>query len=363
MKRTKILALIPMFVLASCSEIKPYGKYEFRLGKTDGNHLEISATLTNEDHENLAGYKKMYMSADLGEDMSIKSIISQYGDKYPIIEPFLDIIFSEIEEVDRISLYYKVLDTVNEKFGHHLEIGSDFLVDYVKLLAEKYPELKDIIDSYDFKEEDLYITPEATKSIFNAFVSNKTLTIQTPVSFDDLTMQMLWYGISPKIKGDFLDKLPGEKGDARYGTHPEKRKDPTGKIIYDDCDVINDMFKVEFSNTYLYQYSVKIGTFVREEIEGKDRLKLYLNEDYTGEKEHIEGTVILKNQFGEWEEESAIKLSVDNDNNINFTYNNLEGKEAGFSDENGTEFTFNYFYQNPFVFRDFHVVNVGLAKQ
>ena len=57
-----------------------------------------------------------------------------------------------------------------------------------------------------------------------------------------------------------------------------------------------------------------------------------------------------------------MKFSINSSFETNVTYNHKEAKEEGFTDENGTEFTFDSFMEKPFVFRDFHDVKVGLTK-
>ena len=124
------------------------------------------------------------------------------------------------------------------------------------------------------------------------------------------------------------------------------------------------MFEKEVSNTYLYEPGgEKIGSFATP-VDSNDNksLKLYLSDSYTGSHSSIEGYVLANDGLGEFSSKKNIKLSVDDNNMTNVTYNGKTGSDAGFTDENGVEFTFSSFVQAPFTFRDYHVVNVGLTK-
>ena len=362
MKRIRILSLLPVLALASCSKTSYGGTYQFRLGKTDGSHLEVTAVLSNEKY-NDEGMKKMTLSADLGEEMSPTSIIEKYGEEYPIIEPFIDIIVDEVKDVNEIPLYYKVLDNKATKYGKRLAVGTDFVATKIKEVKEKYEAIKDILDGLGVSDEDLIITPELTKYFFGAYINSKTLTFEIPVSLEDLKMQSFWYGKSTLILGDYVDKLPGTKGEERFGTHPVIKKDDKGNVITNECEEVNKLFEKEFSNTHLYTTADgMIGSFVVEEIDGQKTLKCYLDDTYTGSRTNIEGYVYVNDGFGHFDAKKDIKISVDENNKTSVTYKNETGKDQIFIDENGKEFKFVETIQTPFVFRDFHTVNLGLTK-
>lgn len=347
----------------SCGEFKPFGLYQFRLGKTDGNHLEINAELTDVEHETQKGFNKLILSADLGESMSPSAIIESYEDKYPILEDFLEIITSEIKEIDHIDGFYKLTDLKDPKYGYKVDIGSDMLVTYVKKLAEKYPDLKDIIDSFD--PDQFVFMPEMTRKLFSAYVNKKAFTIQVPVSGDDLSMQSVWYGTSSLIKDEnYLDKMPGAKGDARFGTHP-KHVVKNGVVLEDEISQVNEMFKKDFSKTHIYSDELclfSVATLVEEEVNDVTKVKVIFEEDYEGSQTLVSGYVETKSLLGDFDDVEEIKVTVDAEGYISCPSNAQTGRNAGFIDENGQEFKYSYLIQPPFVFRDFHVVNVGLSK-
>ena len=366
MKRLRILSLLPALALTSCSGDNYLGTYQFRLGKTNGSHLEVTATLSDENY-NSDGMKKMTLSADLGEEMTPASIIQKYGEQYPILEPFVDIIISEVNDIREIPLYYKVLDSKIDKYGNQLAIGTDFVLQKINDLKEKNEAVKSILDSLEISDSKFVLTPEQTKYFFGAYVNSSSLTFEIPVSMEDLTMQTFWYGKSTRISGDFVDRLPGVKGEERFGTHPKITKDDRGNVTKNECDEVNKTFEKEFSNTHLYVETeddgeIKIGSFVVETINNKKTLKCYLDSSYSGSHSNIEGCIYTKGMLGDFDVKTSIKLSVNDDNTTSVTYKEVTGKDEAIIDENGNEIRFTDFVQNPFVFRDFHTVNLGLAK-
>ena len=363
MKKTFILSLLPSILLMSCGEFKPFGLYQFRLGKTDGNHLELNAELTDVEHGTQKGYNKMVLSADLGQSMSPAAIIESYEDKYPILEDFLEIITSELKELDHIDGFYKLTNIKNAKYGYRVDIGTDMLVEYAKKLSEKYPELKEIID--DIGPDTLVFMPENTRNLFTAYVNKKAFTIQMPVSGDDLTMQSIWYGNSSLIQDEnYIEKMPGVKGEERYGTHP-KYVVKNGVVIEDEISQVNELFKKDFSKTAIYSDELclsKIATLVEEKADNVTKVQVFFEEDYTGSKTLVSGYVETKSMLGEFDDVHAIEVTLDAQGYITCPSNGQTGRNAGFIDENGEEFKYSYLIQPPFEFRDFHVVNVGLSK-
>ena len=106
----------------------------------------------------------------------------------------------------------------------------------------------------------------------------------------------------------------------------------------------------------------KIGSFVANEENGKKTLKCYLESSYTGTHTNIEGYIYSKSLLGDFDIEEPIKLSVNDDNTTSVTYKDASGKDEAFIDETGKEFKFTSVMQEPFEFRDFHTLDLGLTK-
>ena len=362
MKRLRVLSLLPVLLLASCSKVDYSGTYEFRLGKTDGSHLAVSATLTNEDYV-VEGTKKMSVTADLGAEMSPTAIIEQYGEEYPLLEPFIDIITDEVAGIKEIPLYYSVLAQKDAKRGNKLSIGTDFAMQKVAELEEKYPIIKSLLEYLDIKDEQFRLEPERVRYYVGAYVDSKTLTFEIPVSMEDLEMQEFWYGKSDRVT-DYVARLPGTQGDERFGTHPKVVTDAQGQITSSEVEETNRIFEKEFSNTPIVNSEGnKIAFLVQDEVEGKKVLRCHLT-DTAGVTYPftVDGFVYTKDMVGEFDNKQAIKFKVGADNSAVVAYNDKTGRDEGFIDDNGTEFRFTDTIQAPYEFRDFHTVNVGLTK-
>ena len=364
MKRLRVLSLLPALLLASCSKVDYAGVYEFRLGKTDGSHLAVTATLTNEDYI-VEGSKKMSITADLGAEMSPTAIIEQYGEEYPLLEPFIDIITDEVAGIKEIPLYYSVLNQKDAKRGYKLSLGSDFAAQKVAELKEKYPIVKELLDLFHIEDTRFRLEPETVRYYVGAYVDSKTLTFEMPVSMEDLEMQKFWYGKSNRISDDYVDKLPGEKGDLRFGTHPKVTTNAQGIITASEVKQVNRDFEKEFSNTPIVDGDDnKIAVLVQDEVEGKKVLRCHLTstDPEITYPHSIEGFVYTKDMVGEFEHKQAIKFKVSADGSAVVAYNDKTGRDEGFIDDNDTEFRFADTIQAPYEFRDFHTVNVGLTK-
>ena len=363
MKRLRVLSLLPALLLASCSKVDYSGTYEFRLGKTDGSHLEVSAVLTNEAYT-VEGTKKMTLSADLGAEMSPTAIIEQYGEQYPFLDPFIDIITDEVAGIKEIPLYYAVTQYKDAKRGVRLNVGTDFAVQKVEELKQKYPIIKELLEYLEIDDSKFEVTPEKAKYFFGAYVDNKVLTFEIPVSMDDLEMQEFWYGKSTRISGDYVSRLPGTQGEERFGTHPKVVTNAQGQVTSSEVEQVNKIFEKDFSNTPIYDVdNKKIGVLAEEEVNGRKVLKCYLEEEPASYPTPLDGFVYTKDIVGEYEHKQAIKLTVtDANGSSNAAYNGKEGRDEAFLDSNFTEFRFSDTIRDPYVFRDFHTVNVGLSK-
>lgn len=363
MKRLRVLSLLPALLLASCSKVDYSGTYEFRLGKTDGSHLAVSAVLTNEAYT-VEGTKKMSITADLGAEMSPTAIIEQYGEEYPFLEPFIDIITDEVAGIKEIPLYYAVTQYKDAKRGVRLNVGTDFAVQKVEELKQKYPIIKELLEYLEIDDSRFEVTPEKAKYYFGAYVDNKVLTFEIPVSMDDLEMQEFWYGKSSKVSGDYVSRLPGTQGEERFGTHPKVVTNVQGQVTSSEVEQVNKLFEKEFSNTPIVDSEGnKIAVLAQEEVEGKKVLRCYLTDtDGVTYPYLVDGFVYTKDMVGAFEHKQAIKFKVGADNSAVVAYNDKTGRDEGFVDDNDTEFRFTDTIQAPYEFRDFHTVNVGLTK-
>ena len=363
-----LLASVPL-LLSSCSGgFSPYGTYEFRLGKTDGSHLAITVDLSNEDYEAKQGTKKMLLGFDLGSEFSIAKMIDGYEEKYPLFADILERLKDTVKDIKEIEFYYSILD-IETKTGKRVAIGSDFLT---KIIKDTFPEIAEQIEEY-LGSDALDLKPEILRYLFTAYINSKTFTFQLPVSQDEIMMQLAWYGKYVSSDSGITDldpeKLPGLKGEARFGSHPSVVSDDEDKVVSSEVAEMNKNFEDVFSNTYLYQYDsekseeVEIGKFVTKVGEdSKTNLYLYLLDSYKGATTNIKGYIYQKDLLNVYSIKQDLQVSVDSSHKCNVVNNGKADKEEGFIDEAAHEITFTSFMKEPFVFRDFHDVKLGLTK-
>lgn len=364
MKRTPLaLLLLPLLCLASCGESQFYGDYEFRLGKTDGSHIGLSASLTNEDYAPVKDAKKLVFSAEFGAEFSIQTLIDQYQDTYPLVWNILKGLIDPTKKIEpRIEGYYVMTQYTDESLGTRIRIGSDFIGDFLK---ELIPAIGDV------DPEDLKLAPEIIEKVVAAYLNKKQLTLRIPVSFNDLSYQLFWYGLYIDLDNPVglvqkidVDKLPGPKGEERVGVHPKVND------TADEVKQINDDFAYTFSHTAVYAENgdgisvPAVSLVVREETGGKKRLHGKLYEGFTPASSTIVGSVYERGILGEYSVKKDIKITLPAQGTLlDLTYNDLEGDKEGFTDLDGRGFTFNLLMQKPYTFRNFHDVRMGLTKK
>ena len=165
--------LIPLLftslALTSCGNNNPYaGTYSFQMGKDEGTHMGLSVELTNEDHFEGAPEKGQSFTitinasmfeTETGEDQVITGAYT-IGDQLT-------------KDAVLVNLNYDVLN------------GSVLLI--AALLGVELDE--DNMSAYLQK----LITTSVTKKAFNLMI---------PVSFNDLFLQLYWYGICINHKAD-----------------------------------------------------------------------------------------------------------------------------------------------------------------
>ena len=391
MNKLKILALLPALVLCSCGakKNKYAGTYQFRLGKTDGTHMEVTATLTDDNDEKVEGYKVMKLKADLGDQLDPMSTLEEIEDMLEEVLPVIsDIVSEEIIEklpqfvkelrnelatLSEIKFFYKVTDYKNEKYGNRVELGTHVLADILDSIKSKHPEFVDLINEgvdllkqTGFFRDDMFFMPEISKYAFNAFIGKKGLTIQAPVSKDDLSQQFLWYGFTNEMLGasvdlpeNYMERMPGVKGEERFGVHPE-RELRNNVVIKDEAAQVNKEFEYEFSKSFLYSTvdimeSSETARFVLDD--SGETPKLYMRFADDAAKAAYSGSGYVGTI-----DRQLLTLDVGEDGLCDIEITDKTGTKRSFLDKNKKEFKFTDVISDPFEFRDFNVVNLGLAK-
>ena len=384
MKKLKILSLLPSLLLCACGKADKWvGTYQFRLGKSDGNHMEITAKLTAEKDAKFENYKVMSLTADLGDNMNPTSALDDIEEVGEIIIPVLEDLgfeiadkFPELLEIAKkeltdftdIKLYYNVTNVQSESKAYRLDIGTHEIRDRLEKIKSEHPNVADIVDdamdfakAVPFLDDELNLSPDTSKYLFNAFINKKGLKIQVPVSDADLDMQLIWYGFNYPLMGDhllpddYMNKMPGEKGDKRFGTHPKKEV-KNNVVIKDELNEVNQAFQKEFSKTTLVATQqtdgVEKGRFAIENIDNKKHLKFI----FAGEPEaSLDGWTY---KDGEW---TNLKFeNVPENGDLGEIVGT--GSKAKIIGKDDAEYKINAFFSDPFEFRDFNVVDVGLGR-
>lgn len=390
MNKLKILSILPALVLCSCGAKKNKfaGTYQFRLGKSDGNHMEMTATITDDNDPKVEGYKILNLSGDLGDQLDVMGQIEELEDmldelvkkggsgtdtELDKITDLVTALKAELKDLKTIPFFYKVSTYKNAKYGQRLELGTHFIRDLVDSIKAKKPELAEFIDDMfemvtgvvQILDKSLYIMPEMSKYAFNAFVNKKALTFQVPISPDDLNQQFIWYGLDPEknfladfeLDKNYMEKMPGVKGEDRFGTHPA-RVMKNNVVVKDEVAEMNKTFAYQLSKSPFYKTAEgddfeTFGKFYLDKT--GDTKKLYLK--YEGD-EFAAGT--YSGFFGSSRE--AIKLKIEKDGLCDVKLNGQTGYKERFIDENGEEFRFSDVVEDPYEIRDFNVVDVGLNK-
>ena len=395
MNKLKILSILPALVLCSCGAKKNKfaGTYQFRLGKSDGNHMEVTATITDDKDPKAEGYKIMNISGDLGDQFSIMTQIEELEDiiddlvaeveqsgtseilpegldnLVDLLPKLITAVKEEVKALKTVAFFYKDSGYKHEKYGNRLELGTHAIADLLDSIKTKHPDLVEIIDTLasllqitGLFDERMYILPEKSKYAFNAFVSKKGLTFQVPISKDDLNQQFIWYGYEANflsevtLPDNYMDKMPGVKGEKRFGTHPA-REIRNNVVVRDEAAIVNDAFAYEFSNSPIFVSNDptvmdQLARFALDDT--SETTKLYMKFGAEFEAKTYTGYVTS--------ERKEIELTIDANGLCAITPNGKEGLKKGFFDNKGTEFRFSEVVQDPFQFRDYNVVDVGLNK-
>lgn len=370
MRRLKLLCFLPVLCLTACKSNSYYGDYSFGLGKTNGSHFGFTVSLSKDEYQGKADYKKIKISAEFGDDFSIGEMIESYGEQYPIIGIIFDLFFKDVKNISEINGYYRISNEhPSDKYGKRVLIGSEEITNLLKQSEIEY-----------IKDLEFDVTPDIVKYVAMAYTTKKEFTFQLPVSIDDVKQQLMWYGIffdldnpDPEFilpkQYDFTtdDRFPGAKDESRFGSHPVVKKDKHGVVVEDQVKIMNENFRYEFSHTPLYNSAddTILGKFYQEKNEeGKKRLYFIPSATLT-DTEHVSGYVQTMDLLGNYEVKKDITFSYNKDTyETNVTYQAAEeSSKESFVDENSATFKFTDVIRPPFVYRDYHDVKIGLKKQ
>lgn len=350
MRKINPLLFIPTLCLASCSSVGYAGTYSFQMGKEGSTNIRLALTLTDErvvNQEKGIDAKKFTVDANL-PNLSIEDLAASLGIDVDIKKEDLAELISAVFEVlkDCTTLYYNVGTLVRPQ-GTQLKLGCLF----------------------DTEETGIDIPSEVVESIVCAYINDTSVTLQVPVSLDDLQLQLCWYGLYINFDSSSFENiivaldeedLPGIHGEERFGTHPVVTKDKDKKVTYSEVDEMNIKFAKEFSNTPVYESassSKVIGNIAKMP---DNHMYFYKNSETVITGANLSGAVNEKNYYGIFDEKKDVNFVIDtSDGTSGKSFKIIEIKESGSSEILDED----KYLQEPFVFRDFHDIRIGLARE
>lgn len=426
MKKVLPLLVLASACLASCGESSYYGSYKFLMGRQGEGETRVSVEMTlkedkfvipeknkeyyeAEDIEKIQSREQFHasfeMSGNASENDSDKNSAIENLQGIMVMGDLLGDLVSDIDidgagiddspaistETENIQLpeidpnkpieldgFYNVLDDlVDEKYGKKVQLGIDsgFVNPFLK---DAGFEITDVVSNFVV-----------------AYVNQKQMTLQMPISLDDIQMQLAWYGtyidydpyLREKVntlndlldlikKADletFLDtvkvkdltaisSLPGEADwNKRYGSHPVVEYHEDKSIKKSEIEEMNNKYKGIFSNTFVYENNEgvigeKIGSIYKEDGEN-----LYFY-PFGEPLENGIHSVILKQDIGILDYDFSKDVVL----NMQIFKEPYEGEILYHCDLKtlaDEEVDVKSFYKKPFVFRDFHDIKVNLAKE
>ena len=193
MNYKKAFIFVGLFpLLLSCTGNSHYGEYVFQMGKNKDTHIGVSLQLT----------KELYAEAE-----------PEKGEKYILS---LDMVTSDVQDsmseilksLSPLTGFYKVEKETKVYGETGLHIG-------INLLGE-------------------YEVPQSiTDAIFVASLNSTLVNFYLPVSFEDLSYQLYWYGWDLNLdniisaiteEGDMTDPIESVDGHHPLDVHPTKEE-------------------------------------------------------------------------------------------------------------------------------------------
>lgn len=350
MKKINPLLFIPTLCLASCSKVGYAGTYAFQMGKAGSTNIRLALTLTEQpvvDEKQGVNGKMFTIEANL-PNMSASDIAKTLDFDIGVDEEDLTEIISAFVDVlkDNLTFYYNV-GTIERAMGTQLKLGA-------LLNAE---------------ETGFSIPSELVESIVCAYINDSMVTLQVPVSLNDLQLQLCWYGLYVNFDSTSVDnmivalkadKLPGLEGEERFGSHPVIEKDEKGNITKNEVDVMNLNFAKEFSNTPVYESSSssKVIGFIAKLPD--NHMYFYKDNETVISGANLAAAVNQENEYGIFDNKTDINLIIDTSDGVDKEcFKIIEINDS----TSATKLEEEKFYQKPFVFRDFHDIKIGLARE
>lgn len=375
MKKLLPLLLLSASCLTSCGNDSVAGVYSFLLGRQGENETRVGINIELKDEKYV-----IPEGTDITHSAEEKALMEQRAKKFTLsldLGSEFDKIMNTLGLQDGLGGYYMLLDDTDDKYGQKMALGMDF----------------------DFENFDLPITSELIKNLIVSYVGGGKITLQVPVSLEDLQYQLCWYSglyfdFDPYIKSKIHDledlgtyffdilatqkycdlnevsELPGPKGEARFGSHPKLDVDSNGVEIPNSGDIakMNAKYAGEFSNTFVYADDGDgkgdiIGSVYQIQEDETTYDLFYPLNGYNPVRE-FDGYVVAEDLLST--EDVKVHLTLLNDatsKDASQTIGLMKvvGNQGSYVD--GEEMKYAYYKRDAFTFRDFHDIKVQLTKE
>lgn len=372
MKKIFPLFLLAATCLASCGNKSVAGKYSFLLGRQGDDETRVGITIELKDDKYV-----IPEGSDVHYSEEEEKLIEERGKKFTLsldLGSAFDELMKELGLEEGIGGYYMVLDDVDDKYGNKMALGMDF----------------DIGEGVDFP-----LSSEVIKNLLVSYVGGGKITLQLPVSLQDLQHQLVWYSgqyidFDPYIKtkihdiediisylpeiyeslkiydfseyGEAYATLPGPQGEKRFGSHPEIKLDDDDKVIKNEIQEMNDKYAGFFSNTFIYDRVTdeRLGSVYT--VAGVDKLYFFnLDLENPAEEGVFDASIKVQGLLGT-EQEVDVKVSLTKEND-KFVVSSIKADGAQPGYEADADIPLEDYQKEAFVFRDFHDMKAQLTKE
>ena len=203
--KAPILLLSAAALLTACSNDSIAGVYGFQMGKETGTHFGLYLKLTDKSIE-VEGKKRK--KCELSFSMKLREESESFSSLFTMIVELLG--DQSGNKITVPGYYYK--GSFNKKEdATELKLG----IDTSKLEA--------FIEEFDLSDLDFpTLDPDTIEKIVYTTYSSNTVTMNIPISQEDVLLQLYWYGIDinyTEADGFKITDLPTEQ-QHNPGTHP-----------------------------------------------------------------------------------------------------------------------------------------------
>lgn len=247
MKYKSVVAILftSALLLGACASNSIAGKYGFQMGKEKGTHFGLFLELTNNyvtlesEPETTNKYKECIFTFTIKDgDGSSESITN-------LLNSIQGLLGQDGDEVSFPAYYYKG-NKVPKTDQTELKIGVDF------------NKIKEFVDDTDTSIVFPVLEPETIEKVIYTTYGGGIITMNIPVSEQDIIFQLYWYGIDMYVDDEGIH-INEDITAHEPGTHPSMSEvEEINKIYGDTHKELGDLIGVDLSS-YRDYYTLAMG--------------------------------------------------------------------------------------------------------